>query len=195
MNKTKGNGAMSTNTLVMYALLTAIVIVLQLMGQFIRLGTFSVSLVLAPIVIGAALCGPVAGAWLGFVFSVAVLFTDSAPFLAISVPGTIITVIAKGTLAGLVAGLVYKSLENKGKSIAVISAGIVCPIVNTGVFIIGCRLFFFDTLAEWAQGFGFGDAVWQYIILVLVGGNFIFELVINLILSSVIVRLINMRVK
>ena len=43
------------------AILTAIVIVLQLLGSFIRFGPFSISLVLVPIVIGAALYGAWAG--------------------------------------------------------------------------------------------------------------------------------------
>ena len=49
--------AMSTKNLVMYAVLTAIVVVLQLLGAFIKFGPFSISLVLVPIVIGAALLG------------------------------------------------------------------------------------------------------------------------------------------
>ena len=46
-----------TRTLTGLSILTAIVFVLQLLGSFIRLGTFSVSLVLIPIVIGAAMYG------------------------------------------------------------------------------------------------------------------------------------------
>ena len=41
--------------LTLLALFTAIVIVLQLLGSFIRFGPFSISLVLEPIVIGSAL--------------------------------------------------------------------------------------------------------------------------------------------
>ena len=51
----------STRNLVMYSILTAVVVLLQFMGSFIRLGPFSVSLVLVPIVIGAALLGAKAG--------------------------------------------------------------------------------------------------------------------------------------
>lgn len=51
-----------TKRLVMTAFLVVIVVVLQYMGSFIHLGTFSVSLVLVPIVIGAALYGPGCGA-------------------------------------------------------------------------------------------------------------------------------------
>ena len=47
------------------ALLMAVVVVLQLLGSFIKLGPVEVSLVLLPIVIGAAVYGPTAGAILG----------------------------------------------------------------------------------------------------------------------------------
>lgn len=42
-------------SLVGTAIVSAVVVVLQLLGSFIKFGTFSVSLVLVPIVIGAAL--------------------------------------------------------------------------------------------------------------------------------------------
>ena len=58
----------NTQKIVGLGLFTASVIVLQLMGSFIRFGTFSISLVLVPVVIGAALYGAGAGEWLGFGF-------------------------------------------------------------------------------------------------------------------------------
>ena len=71
----------STRTLTIGAALTAIVLILQLMGAFIRLGPFSMSFVLVPIVVGAATCGTAVGTWLGLVFGVAVLISgDAAPF-------------------------------------------------------------------------------------------------------------------
>ena len=66
-----------TKKLVGVALFTAIVVVLQLIGSGIKLGPFSISLVLVPIVVGAALYGKSAGAWLGFVFGFVVLLTLS----------------------------------------------------------------------------------------------------------------------
>ncbi len=191
-NQNKPRATTSTQTLVMYALLTAIVIVLQLMGSFIRFGPFSISLVLVPIVIGAALCGKAAGAWLGFVFSAVVLFTDCAAFYAVNIPGTVITVLVKGIAAGFCAALVYGLLQKRNKTPAVIAAAAVCPIVNTGLFLIGCRLFFMDLLNTWAASLGFAT-LGDYVIFSLIGGNFIFELVINLVLSPVIVRLVQYR--
>ena len=179
-----------TKKLVGIGLFTAIVIVLQVLAVMIRpTGIFTISLVLAPIIIGAALYGWQAGAWLGFVFGVVVLINDAGAFLAVNVPGTVATVLVKGTCAGLVAGLVYKALEKKNDLLAVICAGITAPVVNTGLFLVGCELFFMDTIREWASATTYPNAG-AYLILGIVGINFLIELAVNLVLSSVIVRLI-----
>ena len=100
---------MSTKTLVLCAILTGLVVILQFMGAFIKFGMFSISLVLIPIVIGTATCGCKIGAWLGLVFGIVVLISgDAAAFLSVNAIGTVITVLLKGTLCGFAAGLVYK---------------------------------------------------------------------------------------
>lgn len=180
-----------TKKLVGLGVLTAIIIVLQALAISIRFGIFNITLVLIPIVVGAALYGYKAGAWLGLVFSVVVLFTDAGAFLAVSVPGTIITVLLKGTLAGLVAGIVYLALEKVNKYVACIVAAICAPIVNTGIFLIGCRLFFYETIKGWAEAAGFASAG-AFMIISLVGVNFLVEMGINIILSPTILRLVNL---
>lgn len=179
---------LGTDTIVGLGLLTAIVIVLQAMAVGIRFGVFNITLVLVPIVVGAALYGAKAGAWLGFVFGVVVLFTDAGAFLAVNAPGTVVTCILKGTLAGLAAGLTYRALS-KNTVAAVIAAGVVSPIVNTGLFLLGCALFFLDTIREWAAGAGF-ESVGTYMITAFVGVNFLVEMAINLVLSSAIVLIV-----
>lgn len=180
-----------TKKMVGVGLLTAIIVVLQSLAVIIPVGIFNLNLVLVPIVVGAALYGYKAGAWLGFVFSMVVLFTDTAAFMAISVPGTIITVLVKGTVAGLVAGLVYLLLEKKNRYLAVIGAAIMCPVTNTGLFLVGCLLFFMDTINGWAAAAGYASAG-TYLIVVMVGVNFLVELVVNMVLSSIIVRIIQL---
>ena len=181
----------NTQKTVGLGLFTAIVIVLQMLGSFIRFGPFSISLVLVPVVIGAALYGAGAGAWLGFVFGAVVLFSgDAGAFLSVNALGTILTVFLKGTLAGYAAGCVYKALETKNRTLAVIAAAVVCPVLNTGIFLLGCKLFFMETITGWGAEMGFAD-VGSYIIYVLVGGNFLFELLFNVVLSPVVVRLIH----
>ncbi len=181
-------------TLVLGGILTALVVVLQYMGSFIKFGPFSISLVLIPIVIGAATCSTKISTWLGFVFSVVVLALDASAFLAISVPGTVITVLLKGTACGLTAGLAYKLLHKKNEYAAVIAAAIVCPITNTGIFLLGCVVFFFKTIQEWGIGAGYANAV-EYMFLGLAGGNFLFEMATNIVLCPVIIRILNIRKK
>ena len=105
-----------------------------------------------------------------------------------NIPGTIITVRLKGTLAGLIPGLIYRALS-KHEIPAVAIAAIASPIVNTGVFLLGCLVFFMPTIREWAAGLGFENAG-AYMIFGLVGVNFLIELAINIVLCPVIVRLI-----
>lgn len=185
-----------TRRLTGLALLTAIIIVLQVVASFVKFGPFSITLALAPIIIGAALYGASAGAWLGGVFGVVVfiacvagwdvggniLFTAN-PFL------TAVLCVVKGALAGLVAGVAYRAIDPRSPMAASITAGILCPVVNTGIFCIGLTLFFHETLVAWAGG---TDLVY-YIIFGLTGVNFLLELAINLVLSTVIVRVVGAR--
>lgn len=184
-----------TENLVLGAILTAIVVVLQILGGFIKFGPFSVSLVLIPIVIGAAKCGVKIGTWLGLVFGTVVLLNgDATAFFAVNVFGTVLTVLLKGAACGFAAGLTYKLLAKYNKYAAVIAAAVVCPLVNTGVFLIGCLLFFLDTIKAWGANLGFTNTV-SYVFLSMVGGNFLFELVSNMILSPVILRILNFKEK
>lgn len=177
--------------MVLIALFTAIVAVLAYFGGFIKIGGLaSISLTLIPVVIGAAVCGPLAGAWLGGVAGVVFFATPDAAFwLGISIPGTIITVMLKGILAGLCAGLVYKLLEKFNRYLAVIVSAIVCPTVNTGIFLIGSLVFFTDTVSAGAQAEGI--SVGAYLILFFVGLNFVFELIANIVMSPAIVRILD----
>lgn len=183
---------METKKVVGIGLFTAVVAVLQMLGSFIRFGTFSVSLVLLPIVVGAALYGSAAGLWLGFIFGAAVLISgDAALFLAINPLGTVFTVLVKGMLAGLAAALIYRAFSQKNETAAVMLAALLSPMVNTGVFLLCCKLFFMPTMTVWAAEMGFGENVAAYMIVGLVGANFLFEVLFNMILSPVILRLIH----
>jgi len=190
----ENRGKMSTRTMVTGALLTALVFLLQFMGASIKFGTFSISLVLIPIAIGAITCGKGVGTWLGFIFGMAVLASgDAALFWAVNIPGTILTVLLKGMACGFVAGLVYELLtklfsksEKNMNYVAATVAALTCPIVNTGVFLLGCLVFFLDTVTVWAGGSGVGS----YMIFGLVGVNFLFEMAVNIIFAPAITQII-----
>ena len=176
-------------------LLMALVIVLQLLSGIIPpVGGFSISLVLIPIVLGAALLGPAVGALLGATFSVVVIINcitgadvGGAMVFQANPVLCILVVMTKGTLAGYVSGLVYAklSVSKLGDHVAMVCAAIVCPVVNTGVFVACMLAFFKDVLAAWAGG---GDII-AYVLTGLVVANFIPELAINIVFSPASVRI------
>ena len=169
------------------AFMMALVIVMQsLSGIIPPIGGFSISLVLIPIVLGAAVYGPGAGALLGATFGVIVYIncvTGADPGGAMVFQASpvlcFLVVLGKGTLAGLAAGVVYKLLKNKNAYLAMMAAAIVCPIVNTGVFVASMFLLFIDVLAAWAGG---GNIV-GYVLTGLILANFVPELIINIVFS------------
>lgn len=185
-----------TKTLVLGAVMTALVIILQLIGTATTFfGPFSTAVALVPIVIGAAMCGTAMGAWLGFVFGVVVLASGGAAlFFAFDIPGTIITVLLKGTACGLAAGAVYKLLERFNRYAAVIAAAVICPIVNTSVFLLGCFVFFMDSADAIAAQIGLSVSG-MALFWALAMGNFILEVATNAVLSPVIVRVLNIERK
>lgn len=182
----KANKSLNVAVLSMF---TALVIVLQFMSYFIKIGTFNLSLVLIPIVLAAMLFGRNYAAILGGVFGVTVVF---ASIMGLDAGGNILfnsspvltsaVCIVKGTAAGYIAGIVSEALAKKNQYVAIIAAAVTVPVVNTGIFSVSMLLFFKDTLTVWANG---ADLVY-YIIFGLVGINFIIELIINLIAAPAI---------
>lgn len=183
-----------TRRLALLALLTALVAVLQMMGIAIRFGVFAVSLVGVPIIIGGALLGPGAGAWLGLVFGFTVLISgDASLFFAWAPLATVFIVLLKGTLAGLVTGWVYRLLEKWNAFLAALAAAVACPLVNTGVFFLGCMVFFLEDCLQFAANLGVTGSGPVVVMSVFIGFNFFFELGLDLVLCPIIVRVIKLR--
>ena len=181
----------NTQKLALLALFTAIVAVLQMLGVAIHFGVFAVSLVGVPIIIGGALMGPFAGAWLGLVFGITVLISgDAALFFAWNPAATVAIVLLKGTLAGLAAAVVYQLIPKKHNFLAVLAAAVVFPLVNTGVFFLGCMLFLVEDCVKFAANKGFEASGPVVLLVFVIGFNFFFELGLDLVLSGVIDRLI-----
>lgn len=173
------------------ALFTVLVAVLQWASLTVRAGVFATSaLALVPIVLGAAICGPAAGAWLGFVFSL-VTFMDAAAFLSVDVFGTILTVVLKGVMAGFVPGLVFALLKKRNVTVATAVSALLCPVTNSGIFFLGSVVFFLDTLEQWGEALGFTN-VFAYILLGMIGTNFLIEFFTCLVLCPVILRLLQL---
>lgn len=203
MVKSKQTQIQKIRQMVLLSVLTAMVMVLQLAGNYVRLpimGT-TVSLVLIPIALGAMLLGPAAGAWLGLVFGAVVYIQCGVmgmdaftAFLFNAHPiVTLLICVVKSTLAGFLAGLVYKLLKNKNEILAVFLAAAVTPIVNTGVFIIGCFaiLSTIESFIAVNQEF-FGDVSGVYFLFIVCAGiNFVFEFILNMVMAPAIERIIH----
>ena len=181
------------------ALLMAMVIVLQFVGSMIPPigGTVSISLVLIPIIVGSAIYGPSAGAILGATFAVVTIInciTGADPGGAMVFQANpllcILVVSAKSILCGVISGLVYMALHKVNPYVAMLCAAIICPVINTGVFVTCMMLFFKPVLSAWAGG---TDVV-TYVLTGLILCNFLPEMILNVVFSPAghqITRIVN----
>lgn len=171
------------------ALLMAMVVVLQFVSSMIPpIGFVSISLVLIPIVLGAATYGVGAGALLGTTFAVVTIINcitgadvGGAMIFQANPILCIVVVFAKSVLAGVASGLVYRLLAKCNGYVAMLAAAVVCPVVNTGIFLTCVLVFFQDVIAVWATGAG-ADVV-TYVLSILLLCNFLPELLINVVFS------------
>ncbi len=192
----------SAKNIAYFAVLLALVVVLQCCGGFIKIGGTSLSFVLVPIVLGGILLGPLAGGLLGFIFGFIVLMygvSGADPFtgylLTNSPVMTVLICLVKGVLAGIIPALIYKLIAKKNTLIAVVVAALLTPIINTGIFILGC-LIISGTLTGWmeyAVSNGWMEAtvaVPYYLFVGCAGVNFIVEFAINVVLAPAIHRVV-----
>lgn len=164
-------------------LLTAICVILTIIGNNITIGPVAINLSLIPIALGAIIYGPVAGLIIGVVNGITVLLAPSTSlFLSHSVIFTIITCLLKTGIAGLISGLLFKLFKKINYSLAVVLACISIPIINTSIFALCVFLFFYDLLLK-----GQGNNAFIYFCLTIVGWNFIFEIIVTSILSPTII--------
>lgn len=176
-----------------FAILLALVIVLQLFGSVIKIGATTLSFVLVPIVLCGMILGPVWAGGLGFIFGVIVYLQGlfgADPFTSVLMADhpfiTAAVCLGKGLLAGLASGYIYKALKGKNETLASFVSAVICPVVNTSLFVIGA-LFMSDTLnANFVQS---GQTVIYFLVIVCAGINFLIELGINIVCAPAILRI------
>lgn len=176
------------------SILAALVVVLQVLSYALPAGTFNLSLVLIPIVVGGVLFGVSVGSALGAVFGAVVLIACIFGFdkggnvlWNVSPLLTSVVCLGKGIAAGA-AGAAVAALFKKLKLsvVGIFAAAITVPLVNTGLFVTGMWFLFRETLIAWAGG---QDVVY-YVFFVLVGVNFLIEMGVNIVLAPVTKRII-----
>lgn len=182
--------------MVQLAILLAIVVVLQCFLGSIKVGATSFSVVLVPIVVGAIVLGPAAGAFLGFAFGLVVLIygiTGQDGFTNLLFQAhpvfTSIICLGKGAAAGFGAGMVYKLLAKANPFWASVAAAAAAPVLNTGLFILGGLTLVRGTLEANLAAFG-ADSLVVFLVIGCAGVNFLVEFLVNMILSPAIYRIV-----
>ncbi len=189
MNKKQGN----TQRLAVLAVLTAIVIILQA-AVVIPLGPFTVTLTMLPIIIGAIMYGPLGGAVLGTVFGVIVsiqVLTGAAgafstAMLEYQPAATILICLLKGIAAGLAAGAFFRLFRKASFYLGVVMAAVIAPVVNTGIFSVGCLTIFRSLIQD---ALGTGSNLLLVFLTTFIGLNFLVEFGINVALTPVVMRI------
>jgi len=186
----------NTKKLVTTALLTAVIVVLQTVASGIRIGPFTPTLSLIPIIIGALLYGPMVGGFLGAVFGVIVIIgvlSGTEPMSTMMMQSnpvmTVTLCMAKGIAAGMIPALVYRVLKDKNDLLATSLAAILAPISNTGIFCLGLIAVFLPVAEKFAAEWGFGSVA-KFLFVGIIGGNFLFELALNAVLVPVVKRVL-----
>ena len=181
-------------TVTYFAVLLALVIVLQLFASGITVGTVTLNFSLIPIVLGAIILGPYFGAALGVVCGLVIFFaglSGADAFTSILIGDhpvlTLLLCVTKTGAAGLISGFLYLLLGKKNAYVGSFVSAAVVPIVNTAIFILGA-LMMSGTLKK--NFVADGQTVVYFLVVVCAGMNFIFEFALNLILAPAIAQVV-----
>lgn len=190
------NSNKKTQRMVVTAFFIALIVVLQLIANYFKVGAVSISLVLVPITVGAIMFGPAVGSVLGctfgiicFLYGLFGLDPFTLSMIQFNPLGTVLICLVKGTAAGLVPALLFKLFNKITNEKTVVSAAIgaiFAPVFNTGLFLVGGSTIFKD----YFEASGMPGTVLSLFaaLAAAVVVNFVFELVSNTVISPIIVK-------
>ncbi|HEX2938410.1 MAG TPA: ECF transporter S component [Ruminiclostridium sp.] len=172
--------------LVQLAMWTALTVLLAFVPSlgYITIGPFSITTVHIPVIIGAIMLGPAAGAFLGFMFGLTSVIQATlqvpltafifSPFVPFGNFTSLIIAFVPRILVGVVAGYLYILISKKDKRgyISALAAGIAGSLTNT-ILVLGGAYLFFGSQYSAAVNVPFKSLLW--VILSVVGTNGILE--------------------
>ena len=193
------NSRQRTLRLAQMAMLIALIVVLQIIAALLSKAAIlpvNITLTLIPLVIGAVLLGPGAGAILGTAFGIIAIILGATgadaftlTLLQMNPIATVAICLIKGAAAGATAGAIAIPFKKSNKLYpAVICAAVTAPIVNTGLCVAGLLIFFWDHITGMAEQAG--QSLLLFVIIGLVGINFVVEFIVNIVLGPAVVRII-----
>jgi len=146
-----------TLMLAQVAVLAAIMAILDRTGLgYFKIGVFSLTIMMVPVIIGGITLGPLAGAVLGGVFGVTILFLPETQFfMGVNPVATIVLVVgARGLLVGFLSGVMFRAFRrfDKPGTWAYAATGLLSSLLNTFVLIVGLALVFSKHLENTRMG-------------------------------------------
>lgn len=171
MKNAKLTNREKTYRLVQLAMWTALTLLLAFVPSlgYITIGPFSITTVHIPVIIGAVLLGPAAGAFLGGVFGLTSIIQATmqmpitafmfSPFVPFGNFWSIVIAMVPRILVGIVAAYIYRLItikHNKGINLYIgsLAAGLLGALTNTILVLGGVYVFFGNHFAT-VQGIPF----------------------------------------
>lgn len=192
MNSKTNQKRSSTANLAVASILAAIIVVMTFTpAGYLNLGFVEITFLTIPVAVGAIICGPACGAFLGAVFGLTSYLqcfgigrpsAFGAALLSINPVFTGIMCIVPRILAGLLAGLVFKAFKGRKKNISYAATSLSTGIFNT-VFFVGALIALFGTAN--LSALGLGDNIVK-IIAALVTMNAVIEWIVCLVIGLAI---------
>lgn len=153
---------------------------------YLRIGALSLTLLMIPVIVGAVVMGPAAGACLGCLFgltSFAQCFMGDilgSILIAQNVFLTLVVCVLSRTLAGLFCGLVFKAFKKREGLAPLLVSSLAGSFLNTLLFLGLLALCFwnFSFSPEQAQAMGGVDSALTTVIIIATGINAPIELAI-----------------
>lgn len=152
MKKTIKSRRQKTTSLAVYAMLTAVILVMSFTPLgYLTVGPVKMTLIMIPVAVGAVTMGPAGGAFLGLVFGLTSfaqcfgLDPFGTTLMSLSPVYTLIMCIVPRALMGYLCGLIFKGLSKYSRKGAYIVACLSAAVLNTAFFMTFLILLFGKT--------------------------------------------------
>lgn len=186
----------SAKNVAYFAVLLALVVVLQLFASAIPMFGVTINLSLIPIVLAGIFFGMWGGGFMGLVSGLITFIVmavmgrePSTAFLFQANPAVLTLIcIGKTTVAGFVSGLFYRLIAKKNALAAAYVASALVAILNTGIYMLGMVLMK-DDVASFL-----GTEATAQVVFVTVFGliwlNFVLEIAVNVLFAPAVHRVV-----
>ncbi len=179
-----------------FSVLLALVVVLQLFASAIPMFGITLNFSLIPIVLAGIFFGAIGGGIMGLVsgfitfITAAVMGGEAATAFLFQANPAVLTLVCLGktTVAGVVAGLLYRPIAKKNTIVAAYTSSLVMPVVNTGIYMLGMVIMKEDV----AEFLGCGSSANVVFVTVfgLIWLNFVLEIAVSALLAPAVHRIV-----